>query len=323
MPSNQTPDLPGFTILAEALLTDVRYVHDHGLELLIEPDAIPALAELAEAANANKYKGEAEYFGGVIEELLRDALPRVPRLLHVSRQGFCQGMEELFGIGQLEWTTQADRRNNAAGYLGYKNGESLRKGEREEGVAWELYLEYITDQLIALASEIGFAYAGRFVISVAPQSGATGTLISRKLDHSELVAARPLSHILIRELRDLYREGFQAADDQALVPTLNKLAEAVIDRPGSTMEKMVVLLRWAINEAESDDGRREGIEDLLGVGRVPGQELERRRDRAAPNLGERRAGMLPRHHVEAAVLVNMKNTLLPLAIDVGLLASEQ
>jgi hypothetical protein len=142
-------------------------------------------------------------------------------------------------------------------------------------------------------------------------------IISHAPIHTYSGTATELSHALSQQLRNLCREGFQDANDQALVPMLNKLAEALIDGAGDTVEKTEVLLSWAIQEVESDNQRREGVTDLFGLGRRRDLSLDQRRDRADENLQDQHGGLRPRYQEETDVIEALKERLVALAVETG------
>jgi len=66
------PDLPANTVLADALLEDLRYVVRHGPRE-IDPESVPVLAELAEGITPSDDYSEA------VESLLHAGIARLPR----------------------------------------------------------------------------------------------------------------------------------------------------------------------------------------------------------------------------------------------------
>jgi hypothetical protein len=297
----------GSDLIRDVLADDVTYIYKHGFHPKIGATAVPALAELAEALSKDNDDGQDDYYRQVVEAVLRRAIHCLPREVRA-------GVSDLLGVDEPDTQRVGVRLNSAAEQLGFKSGESLRKSPRPEAL-----LDELVEQLLALASEAEFAYTARFTLSPAPKSNSTDTL-----DSSELAAAQPLSHPLLLEVRQLCREGFDKAQEQAFLPTLNRLADLVIPGMGSTGEKLEVLLRRAVNEVEDDPARRKGITELLGLGSPRGLSFEQRRNRAAPDLGYETSTNPERYRPkeESGIILNLRERLLVLAVRAGVPADQ-
>jgi hypothetical protein len=288
---------PGQDLFKAVLAGDLTHILKNGLHPKIAPGAIPAIAELAEALSPSKNDGQDDYYRQAVEALLRRAIGQLPPEVR-------DGVVDLLGLNDGERRVGV-RMDQAAEHLGFKNGDSLRHSRKPAEL-----LGALVDQLLEFAEGGGFPYAARFILPAAE--------LGRSLDSAELAATRPFALDLLRELRGLFTQGFEASQEKSVTPLLNRLAEALIDGTGSTAEKTEILLRSGIHLIESDTRRRVGIEDVFGIGYTRDVELEHRRDRAAPNLGMPRAGMLRRNQLETPLVVDLKNALLPLVIQAGL-----
>jgi hypothetical protein len=297
-------------LLKAVLASDVTHIYKTGFHPKIGAASIPALAELAEALSTTSNDGKDDYCRQVVEALLRLAIDRLP----VEKR---DGVIELLGINEPDRLGIGVRLENAAKHLGYKNGESLRKARREGRYVPEVLLEDVVDRLLALATDAGFSYTGRFTSGLTSQNAGVRRIIRHTLAHTKNITATQLSNALSLQLRDLCTEGFQSAHDQALVLTLNELAESIIDGVGSTTEKTEVLLSWAIHEVENNDQRREGVTDLFDLGRVRGLKLPQRRERADPNLHDQHSRLRPRYQDETEIIKTIKERLVALAVETG------
>lgn len=300
----------GSDLLKDALVSDVGRIYKQGFHAMIEAASIPALAELAEALSPTRADGKADYYRQVIEALLRRAIDRLPSEVRA-------GSADLLGINEPNKQRIGVRRNSAAANLGFESGDSLRQSKRAGRKVIDLLLEGVVDQLLVLASDAGFAYTARFTLSAAHR-GAAHVSVSQELDTSELEAAQPLSRMLLRELQDLFTMGFDQMQEKSLMPTVDLLADTVITSTGTTAERAEVLLMRTIVEAENDPTRREGIVELIGLGRLRNLELRQRRNRAAPHLGYYDSTHLNRNLDEVEIIVAVKKSLFGRAIEKGI-----
>jgi hypothetical protein len=141
--------------LRSALAVDVQKVYKDGFPRLIEPQTIPALAELAEALSPTPNDGKDDYCRQTVEAVLRRA---VGRLRPVDRPG----VSELLGINEEDALRVGVRRDRAAEDFGRKNGEALRKAKDGDGLLIKARLDEFVGQLLTLAEAAHFAYEGRF-----------------------------------------------------------------------------------------------------------------------------------------------------------------
>jgi hypothetical protein len=293
-------------LLKDALASDVRHIYKQGFHPMIGAASIPALAELAEVLSPTRNDGKADYYRQIVEALLRRAIDCLPVEV-------CAGTADLLGVNEPEKQRIGARRDIAAEHLGFESGDSLRQSKRAGHKVIDLLLEGVVDQLLILASGAEFAYTARFTLSIPSQGNPL-----LELDSSQLEAAQPLSRALLREVQDLFTKGFDRMQEEGRMPTLDKLADMAITGAGSTAEKAEVLLLRTIAEIEDDPMRREGIVELVGLGRLRSLELRQRRNRAAPHLGYYDSTHLNRNPEEADVMVAVKTSLFARAIGNGI-----
>jgi hypothetical protein len=139
--------------LRAKLAADVSSIYKDGFPRLVEPQTIPALAELAEDLSPPS-DGKDDYCRETVEALLRQAVGGV-------RPADRPGVTELLGLDLPDKLGLGARRDRAAEHFGKPNGEALRKakdGELVDGLLREL-----VDRLLVLAEAADFTYEGRFL----------------------------------------------------------------------------------------------------------------------------------------------------------------
>jgi hypothetical protein len=140
--------------LEETLLAELVYLARHGLTPSTRPGAIPTLAALALS------KGDDdESCGEAVQDLVHLLLDRLPDFHDWDSRTLAAGIAELLGIGKQEGLTAKTRFTNAARVWGYKNGEALRKTERElepdvKVAIWEECLKQLVAQIISLVANM-------------------------------------------------------------------------------------------------------------------------------------------------------------------------
>jgi hypothetical protein len=139
------------------LAADLQRLYERGLPETIEAEAVPASTELGEWVSNETNTGESGYSRLQNEILLREAIHRIRG--NADRK---QGLEKLFGISGDEVLGLQARRENAANLLGYKDADTLRRGEVDKRPLRDVILEELLDQMLALASERGFSYVARY-----------------------------------------------------------------------------------------------------------------------------------------------------------------
>jgi hypothetical protein len=139
--------------LRPALTGDIEKIYKDGFPRLIEPQTIPALAELAEALSTTQNDGKDDYCRETVEALLRQA---VGGLRPIDRPG----VSELLGLDLPDKLGVGARRDRAAECFGKPTGDSLRNAQKGKFVS-DL-LDELVGQLVALGETAGFKYEGRF-----------------------------------------------------------------------------------------------------------------------------------------------------------------
>ncbi len=153
----KTPMSQDLDAFQAALDADLQHIYRDGLPERIEADYAPALTELAEAISGEQHSGERDHYSLQVENLLREAIGG----LSTSRERR-EGLEKLFGISGDRLLGLEARRANAAQSLGYKDTETLRRGEVNKRPLHEVVLEQILQQVLALASKRDFVYTARY-----------------------------------------------------------------------------------------------------------------------------------------------------------------
>jgi hypothetical protein len=141
--------------LRVALVADVQKIYKDGFSRLIEPQTVPALAELAEELSPTQNDGKDDYCRQTVEALLRRAIGQL-------RPADRPGVSELLGVDMDDWLRVGNRRDRAAEHFGRASGESLRKAMEGDRTLIEARLDELAGQLLALAEAVGFKYDGRF-----------------------------------------------------------------------------------------------------------------------------------------------------------------
>jgi hypothetical protein len=148
------------------LATDLRRIYERGLPKKLEAEEVPASTELAETFSGESTAAEEGYYRLQNEILLRAAIQGIRGDADRER-----GLEKLFGISGDEVLGLQARRENAADLLGYKDAETLRRGEVKKRPFRDVLLGELLAGMLALASERNFAYTARYV-RARPASGA-------------------------------------------------------------------------------------------------------------------------------------------------------
>jgi hypothetical protein len=182
--------------LTDALVADVQKLYKDGFPGLIEPQTIPALAELAEALSPTPNDGKDDYCRQTVEALLRKAIGRL-------RSADRPGVSELLGIDVDDRLGVGARLDRAAEHFGRKSGEALRKAREGDGKLTEARFKELAGQLVALAEAAGFKYDGRF-----------------KPDETDADAKGSVAVHPSRQLRKLALVGLAATILLAVVATL-------------------------------------------------------------------------------------------------------
>jgi hypothetical protein len=139
------------------LEADLTHIYENGLEKEVESVTIPVLAELAEAVSGNEDHSELDHYSDVVECVLRQAIQRLERTAK-----WRSGVEALFGMTSDRALGLEARRNDAANALGYKDADTLRRGQVNKRPLHVVILEEVTYQLVALAIEHDFLYSARY-----------------------------------------------------------------------------------------------------------------------------------------------------------------
>jgi hypothetical protein len=141
--------------LSAALAKDVDNIYKDGFPELVEPQTIPALAELAEALSPTPNDGKDDYCRQTVEALLRQAVGRL------RPAAYRPGVSELLGLG-ADALRIGVRRDRAAEHFNRKSGDALRKAKEGKGLLIDARLDELVGQLVALAEAASFKYEGRF-----------------------------------------------------------------------------------------------------------------------------------------------------------------
>jgi len=147
-------------VFQAALEADLGKIHKNGIPERIEAGYAPAMTELAAAITKERYAGEADYYSQQVEHLLRQSIGRIPTsheigLLPKTKQRH-EGLEKLFGIAGDRGLGLNARRENAAKPLGYKDAETLRRGEVTKRPLLDVILDELVSQMLVLANEHDF-----------------------------------------------------------------------------------------------------------------------------------------------------------------------
>lgn len=152
--------------LAAALLGDVRRIYVQGLDRNFDLQALPVLAELAEAVSAMPNNGKADYYCVVVKAILHRAIARIGPDERISRgkrplKGTSQEkrrdcITELLGIGEYPGGNIGRRLDDAALALGFTSGRSLQNNKRDGQYLLDLFFDDLVSQLVGLADEHSF-----------------------------------------------------------------------------------------------------------------------------------------------------------------------
>jgi hypothetical protein len=142
-----------------ALIEDMRHVYEKGLDPKAKAGSMPALAELAEALHPPN-DGNVDY-GRAVKEVLRDAIDRVgdDPINGATADERRTGLMVLFDVGKYPGGDLTWRRDDSADSLGFKNGNSFRKAERDDRKVEDLFIEEVVGLLLTLAGKHHFIYS--------------------------------------------------------------------------------------------------------------------------------------------------------------------
>jgi hypothetical protein len=280
-----------------SLASDVTYIYREGFHPRIGASSIPVLAELAEASSRLPYDGADDYYRQAVEALFRRAISRLPTEVRA-------GVISLLGIDHQEALGVGVRLDEAAEPLGFKSGDSLRHSNRRGGYVQALLAD-VVDELISLASDIGFSDTGRFAppspsptvadiatdlpTVVVPPPVPVAPIKLASVDDPDI---RRLFDTIVDELRTACEKGVAHALGANQLPKLSLLAVATMLSDDTTLlQRTESLLLWGIYEFEADGLRLEGMIELFDLGPVRGQSFaEQRRHNAHDRLRQKPAG---------------------------------
>jgi hypothetical protein len=135
------------------LVSDLERIYREGLPKDIPADYVPTMTTLAEAISGERHAGSEDYYSLQLENLIRKAIGRVP--MTGERRN---GVEKLFGITGGRILGLEARRESAAPSLGYKDADTLRRGEVNKRPFHDVLLEELLTQMVALGTEHDFAF---------------------------------------------------------------------------------------------------------------------------------------------------------------------
>jgi hypothetical protein len=215
-----------------ALSTDLHRIYREGLPEHTDAAYVPTMTELAQTISGERYAGEDDYYSLQLANLLREAIRRLPETNERR-----EGIERLFGIKGDHITGLEARRESAAHSLGYKDAETLRRGESSKRPFHDVLLEQLLTQMVALAAEHGFVFdtdpeptgkdetsedgSPRALVDGAPASTET---TARRADTSSRTSLR-------RRLRWRWRLATPIG-----VVVLGAAAVAIMDSPASHLQ---------------------------------------------------------------------------------------
>ena len=145
-------DLPHIRLRA-TVTDELRQIYEKGLAHAAETRAAPALAELGDAlATRTESATDEATSGDVIEAVLHRAIAKTPKELRA-------GLTVLLGLGAFSADGIGIRRDESAPMLGFRSGDSLRQDRRGGRKTIDIFLDLVTEQLVALAVEAQFHYS--------------------------------------------------------------------------------------------------------------------------------------------------------------------
>lgn len=304
-----------------ALHGDLLKVYKDGLDPAVEPRRFPALAGLAETASKEKYNGRSEYYGVVIEALLRRAIdasvPTLIDLLPRSETELRDGLRELLGIGKERVVRgRGARRENAAPLLGSKNGEALRKAERRNTKVTDLILADIADQLVLIARAYNYTFSRPLTL---PGRG-TIPLNTIKQKHTlpdgdRALKAYYLGRTLYDELNTIIINGLTDTN-LSEIPILAALAyratHTKYDSSEFSKEDIEEVITWAVDGITNSE-HRAGALELFSLGNEHEPDSYIRLDRAAIHFGYASTGEFVSSYKAAWVYAFVRDNLVILA----------
>lgn len=145
-------------LAAGLIRAELEHIHEEGIAEDVEQVTLPYLDELAQLSSKEQDDGSADYHFQQITALLRQAIGRMN-----TTQKRRQGMEALLDLTEDHEPRMGERRDLAAPFFGYKNGESLRQAQNRS--VEPRILGEVRDALLGLAAEHRHARARKAVPS--------------------------------------------------------------------------------------------------------------------------------------------------------------
>jgi hypothetical protein len=158
--------------LSAALDREVTHIYTEGFDEPLDPERLPALTELAEAAIESP-ESQTVAVWLLLRGCCADSMPSLIPMIRrnhrqVSEQDAKRALLELFGLTRDPDPTLTGRSNRAGPLLGYPTGYSvLRKVKRtiegKEVNLTRLFCRQLVAQLVAVATEKDFHYTRKYV----------------------------------------------------------------------------------------------------------------------------------------------------------------
>lgn len=274
-------------VLSRALTKELRTIRRRGFSFLPDPLALPALVELAVALSPTTGDLTDADRRNLAEVLLRQILHR-----HVAKDARKRmGIEELLGLNAGSSRRVGARRELAAPYLGYADGESMRQTKivSEHSSAKyrieDVLLNRIVKALIfvAVRENLVGPPPPPPIPPPPPTPPRPKPFRLPPLDTKTAKYVGPLGHAngaLASEIRAVFIDGIKKALTDNKLPLLTKLADAAYNGPASTRERIEALLTWTIGATDVTGwNQKPALFALAGVDtkRLRGPEARRRR----------------------------------------------
>jgi hypothetical protein len=308
------------TQLESEIYSEVKKLYKNSLDPGVEPEVFPFLSRIAEATAKEPFDGRNRYYGDVLKSLLfrafQDSLPSLTETLNIGPIQVADGLKELFGLGKQRIVdSPGPRRDNAACLFGYKNGESLRQGERNGQKVIDLILAELCRQF-ALEAE-------RQDVTLDPeplnQMDTPLEAISRGTDPRDgdyALRALQLGRALFYELHRCASVGLETALAEGAMPRLSSLSRSAThishNQSDASVDDVERVLDWAIQHIENDRHIR-GAKDLFGMQKARGLDTSRRYDRAARHFGHESGERFIESYQEVWVITFVRDHLVRLA----------
>jgi hypothetical protein len=316
--------------LRRALGKELRTIRRRGFIFLSDPSALSALAELAASLRTPRRELNDDEHLDLAEALLRQILRR--RVARSHREH--TGIEELLGLKEDSSRKVGVRLDRAATYLGYTDGESLRKTEIVSGHSSrkrkvvDVLLERIVSALIVVAVETDLVTPPPPPLvpptPPVPPRPKRFRLTSPDTHSAPKKYIGPLGHAngaLASEIRTVFTDGIKKALADNMLPLLTELAGAAYDVSASTRERVEALLTWAIGSSDVTGwSEKSALFALVGVDTKRQQKYEARCRRAYkrqfPTQEYDDEIFLPTN--EAGIAVELSEALHELASELGI-----